>query len=175
MKACYAGAQNSFTSEPGLKPNIRKCPALGPKSHMEKSLCSLTMEHTHSRWLKALHHTNQAQHTAAARGIVAAFKVQSLSCTLRICWPCCLPLRLSLHLPCTDKYQLWDNIRVNTRLTGATYDEDRALWRLTTSGGEEEEEVQVLVLAQGGATIAQSSLSWKHHSLSLFCLFCFFT
>jgi cation diffusion facilitator CzcD-associated flavoprotein CzcO len=56
------------------------------------------------------------------------------------------------HAPCpalTDKYQLWDNIRLSTRLTGATYDEDRAVWRLTTAGGEEEE-VQVLVLAQGG-------------------------
>jgi cation diffusion facilitator CzcD-associated flavoprotein CzcO len=52
------------------------------------------------------------------------------------------------HLPLTDKYQLWDNIRLNTRLTGAAYDEDRAVWRLTTAGGEEEE-VQVLVLAQG--------------------------
>lgn len=47
-----------------------------------------------------------------------------------------------------DKYQLWDNIRLNTRVTGAFYDEDKAVWRLSTAAGEEEE-VQVLVLAQG--------------------------
>jgi cation diffusion facilitator CzcD-associated flavoprotein CzcO len=65
------------------------------------------------------------------------------------CSPCWVPLRLPLCLPSTDQYQLWDNIRLNTRLTGAAYDEDRAVWHLTTAGGEEEEEVQVLVLAQG--------------------------
>lgn len=47
-----------------------------------------------------------------------------------------------------DKYKLWDNIRLNTRITGAEFDEDRAMWRLRTAIGEQHE-VSVLVLAQG--------------------------
>jgi cation diffusion facilitator CzcD-associated flavoprotein CzcO len=69
---------------------------------------------------------------------------------------------LSTASALTDKYQLWDNIRLNTRLTGAAYDEDKAVWRLTTAGGKEEE-VQVLVLAQGALAFVKYKLSYRNY------------
>jgi cation diffusion facilitator CzcD-associated flavoprotein CzcO len=54
------------------------------------------------------------------------------------------------HLHCcpADKYKLWNHIQLNTRVCGATYDEDRAVWCVSTTAGQQKE-VQVLVLAQG--------------------------
>lgn len=53
---------------------------------------------------------------------------------------------------CADTYHLWDNIQLNTRITQAAWDEDREVWALTTAAGQQEE-VQVLVLAQGAHTL----------------------
>jgi cation diffusion facilitator CzcD-associated flavoprotein CzcO len=52
---------------------------------------------------------------------------------------------------CAATYQLWEHIQLNTRITQAAWDEARGVWALTTAAGVQEE-VQVLVLAQGAHT-----------------------
>jgi cation diffusion facilitator CzcD-associated flavoprotein CzcO len=37
---------------------------------------------------------------------------------------------------CVDKYRLRDRTRLNTRVVGATYDDDAHVWRLDTEGGD---------------------------------------
>ncbi len=38
---------------------------------------------------------------------------------------------------CVDKYGVRPKLRLNTKVTGATFDEDARLWRLSTAGGKE--------------------------------------
>ncbi len=38
---------------------------------------------------------------------------------------------------CVEKYGVRDHFRLNTRVTGASFDEDRDIWRLDTAGGEQ--------------------------------------
>jgi cation diffusion facilitator CzcD-associated flavoprotein CzcO len=37
---------------------------------------------------------------------------------------------------CTDKYRVRDRFRLNTKVTGAHFDEDASVWRIDTAGGE---------------------------------------
>ena len=37
---------------------------------------------------------------------------------------------------CVDRYELRSRLRLNTRVTGAEFDDERQLWRLSTAGGE---------------------------------------
>jgi cation diffusion facilitator CzcD-associated flavoprotein CzcO len=43
---------------------------------------------------------------------------------------------LGYILHCVDKYDLRRHIRFNTEVTGAEYDDDRAMWRIETNAGE---------------------------------------
>ena len=127
--------------------------ALSTKAQLLSNMCRPSPHHRYLSTASAL--TDKYQLWDNTRLTGAAYG--SVGSNSGVLLPCCTSTNLHglrcnsarpCHLPLTDKYQLWDNIRLNTRLTGAAYDEDRAVWRLTTAGGEEEE-VQVLVLAQG--------------------------
>ncbi len=49
---------------------------------------------------------------------------------------------------CADKYNLWPHIRLNTEVTGASFDDARGVWRIATANGETVE-ATVLVPACG--------------------------
>jgi len=85
-------------------------------------------------------------------------------CCCCLC-PACV-LLLSCCCPAADKYALWDHIQLNTRVRGASFDEDRAVWCIRTDTGQQDE-VNILVLAQGERSIFVQYFSFLVHFWSV--------
>ncbi len=75
----------------------------------------------------------------------------SFSFEIKRDWSCpyaAAPEILAYMTSCATKYGLLPHIRLNTQVTGAAWDADRARWQVITANGETEE-AAVLVAAQG--------------------------